>query len=248
MGVDRTLGLIWKAWLALVMALVAAPVAFAQGADGGTISTFPITGAYSASFVEDRNDVSIIQLAGNYDKTLSTGQFNAEPRSAIAREFFRTHPDQYDYLVVFSTFEFNTGPALAFEFTVRNDTQGIGVAQTDLTQLFGSHSKLQAYIDMAALTRYTTDPSDPNFELVLQTLAHEMLHRWAAFVHFKQADGTLSDALIGQQGAHWSYLLDSNASVEYGADWKDNGDGTFSAVGIRKFYSPLDLYLAGFYK
>ena len=244
----RYVSRIWRACLALIVALGAAPIAFAQGADGGTISSFPITGAYSASFVEDRNDVSIIQLAGNYDKSLSTGAFNAEPRSAIAREFFRTHPDQYDYLVVFSTFEFNTGPALAFEFTVRNDTQGIGQQQTDLTSLFGSHSKLQAYIDMAALTRYTTDPTDPNFELVLQTLAHEMLHRWAAFVHFKQADGTLSDALIGQQGAHWSYLLDTNASVQYGADWKDNGDGTFSAVGIRKFYSPLDLYLAGFYK
>src|ERR1700730_14758253 len=249
MGLRRRVGRIWTFCAALLLALAFDPMAFAAGgADGGAIGPFPITGAYSAVFREDRNDISIIELAGNYDRSLADGTFNAEPRSAIAREFFRTHPDQYDFLVVFSTFEFNTGDAQAFEFTVRNDTQGIGEQQLDITQLFGSKSKLQGYIDMAALTRYTTDPSDPNFETVLGTLSHEVLHRWAAFVHFKQADGTLSDALIGHQGAHWSYLLNSSASVEYGADWKDNGDGSFTAVGIRKFYSPLDLYLAGFYK
>ena len=251
MELQRMAGRIWRACIALLVALAATPMAFAQaasGADGGTISSFPITGAYSATFRADQNDVSIIEMAGDYDKNLPNGTFNAEPRSAIAREFFRTHPDDYDFLVVFSTFEFNTGPAVAFELTVRNDTQGIGVPPMDLTSLFGSHSKLQAYIDMAALTRYALDPSDPNFEFVLSTMAHEMLHRWAAYVNFKQADGTLSNALIGQQGAHWSYLLDSNASVQYGANWNDNGDGSFTAEGIRKFYSPLDLYLAGFYK
>src|ERR1700758_57048 len=170
MGLLRTVGRICRTCAALVVALAASPMALAQstlGADGGTIGPFPITGAYSATFREDNNDVSIIELAGNYDKNLPNGTFNAEPRSDIAKEFFRTHPDDYDFLVVFSTFEFNTGPAVAFEFTVRNDTQGIGVPQQDITSLFGSKSKLQAYIDMAALTRYSTDPTDPNFEFAL---------------------------------------------------------------------------------
>src|SRR6185312_3425585 len=66
MGAQRTTGRVWRACIALAMALfAAAPIAFAQGADGGAIGTFPITGAYSATFREDRNDVSIIEMAGN---------------------------------------------------------------------------------------------------------------------------------------------------------------------------------------
>ena len=46
--------------------------------------------------------------------------------------------------------------------------------------------------DMAALTRYKTDPLDPQFETALSTLAHEMLHQWGAYVRFKKTDGTLN--------------------------------------------------------
>ena len=48
-----------------------------------------------------------------------------------------------------------------------------------------------------------------------------------------------------QDGAHWSYLLDSDASFFYGADWRDNGDGTFTAARVKERYSALDLYLMG---
>lgn len=220
--------------------------AYADGS--GPMSPFPITGAYTALARPDRDHISIIEFGGNYDKSLSTNVANVEPRAVIAREFFRTHPDNYDFLVVFSSFEFNTGTATAFEWMVQNKVQGIGLTPFDNSALFGSQGKLQGFIDMAALTRYQTDPINPNFDDTLGVLAHEMLHQWGSYVHFKQADGTLSTALLGRQDAHWSYLLNSNASVEYGAQWRDNGNGTFTAVGTRTFFSPLDLYLMGFYK
>jgi hypothetical protein len=34
--------------------------------------------------------------------------------------------------------------------------------------------------------------------------------------------------------------------VLYGNDWRDEGDSTFTSVAIRRFLSPLDLYLGGF--
>src|SRR6185503_6446017 len=73
-------------------------------------------------------------------------------------------------------------------------------------------------------------------------------HRWGSFVKFKLPDGSLSDGLLGKDNAHWSYLLDTDGSVQYGAEWKDNGNGTFTSNAVRTFYSPLDLYLMGFYK
>ncbi|MFZ5601225.1 MAG: hypothetical protein ACOY7J_02130 [Pseudomonadota bacterium] len=146
-------------------------------------------GAYSAKWIEDREHISVMEFAGAYDKRLSDGSFNRAARATVAKEFFAHHPDNYDFLVVFSSFEYNTGDALAFEFDVQNQTQGIGKPIFNHTALFGSKGKLQAMIDMAAASRYVLDPHDPEFEKVLMVLAHETLHHWASGVHFTNADG-----------------------------------------------------------
>ena len=75
-----------------------------------------------------------------------------------------------------------------------------------------------------------------------------MMHRWAAYVTFKDVNGEISNALLGSGSSHWSFLLDSAGSVMYGNAWQDNGNGTFSATtpqGQMKSYSPLDQYLMG---
>src|SRR6187401_3151713 len=204
---------------ASIAALAISFVAFADGS--GPISPFPLTGAFSAQQVEDRDHISIIDFAGNYNKELSPGVSNVEPRAVIAREFLRTHPDEYDFIVAFSTFEFETGDARAFHWSVQNKVQGIGMPVFSVANLFGSPSdKLQGFIDMAALTRYKLDPTDPEFESALSTLSHEVLHQWAARVRFRDSNGAPSTALLGKDGSHWSYLLDSDASVEYGAKWR----------------------------
>jgi len=204
-------------------------------------------GAYTARFVEDRSHVSIIEFSGNYDKTLVDDSFNAAARAVVAQEFYANHADSYDFLVVFSSFEYDTGDAVAFHLGVSNDIQGIGLPQFDNSALFGSNGKLQSYVDMAALSRYEVNPIRPEFDNTLGILAHEVLHRWGSHVRYLDDQGVVRDDLLGRDNAHWNFFLDSNASVEYGHDWQDNGDGTFSAVAARKFYSPLDLYLMGFY-
>lgn len=221
----------------------------AARADGDFVITPPPkTGAYLAEFVEDRGHVSVIDFSGNYDADLPDGSPNSEARAVVAKEFYRTHADEYDFLVVFSAFEFDSGDAVAFHMGVQNKVEGIGVPIFDNSVEFGSDGKLQGYIDMAALSRYEVDPFNPDFEFLLGVLSHEILHQWAAKVRFKNPDGSLNEGLLGKDNAHWSYLLDSNASVEYGAKWRDNGDGTFTATAVRKFFSPLDLYLMGLYR
>ncbi|HEX3529651.1 MAG TPA: CARDB domain-containing protein [Thermoanaerobaculia bacterium] len=210
-------------------------------------------GDAQAVFVADHDHVSILELTGNYDRNLSNGDLNIDPRAAVAREFFRTHPDDYDFVIVFTGFSFNLqdpqgggGEVKAFYTGVRNGVQGIGIPQFDNGSAFGSAAKLQGYVDMAALSSYTTNPLAPDFEQTLLIMAHEVLHQWAAHVRFRQADGALSSALLGESASHWSFLLDTSASVLYGNQWRDNGDGTFTSTGRLKFFSPLDLYLAGF--
>ena len=229
------------------MILVVLAVAGHVHADGsGVISAFPITGAFSASHREDRDALTIMDVAGDYNRNIND-QLNIEPRAVIAQEYFRTHADDVDFLVVFSTFEFDTGDALAFHIGIQNQVQGIGFEQYDGTELFGSEGRLLGYIDMAALSRYEMDPLNPDFENLLSVIGHEVLHQWSGRVRFDQGAGP-EDGLLGRDNTHWSNLLDTDASVLYGHNWRDNGDGTFTSEAVRKFFSPLDLYLAGLYR
>ncbi len=234
------LGTLW-----LLGSVSAAPVA----ADAYRVSAEALAAAplksVSAQFAGDLGQVSIIELTGDYDKEVD-GALNAAPRMAVAQAYYEQHPDDVDFLVVFTSFEFDAGGAAGFYVGVRNDTSGLGVPLVDHSAAFGSGGALQGYVDMLDLGSLAVDPLEPGFETTLETLTHELMHRWCCRVTFQPAGAAPSDALIGYQDAHWSYLLDSDASLMYGSDWRDNGDGTFTAVAVEKFYSPLDRYLAGF--
>src|SRR5581483_11360655 len=209
--------------------------------------------AVTARTVEDRGHVTIMAFDGIYDRQPpANAAYEDGVREAIAKEFFRTHADDYDFLVTFTRFNYFLGSDSEGAqvggryYQIKNDVRGIGQDLFDLSSQFGSNGRLQGYIDMGVLSQLTTDPTDPDFEQTLSTLAHEFAHRWLAHARFKDTDGTLSSAMIGREAAHWSFLLQSHNSVMYGNDWQDNGDGTFTSVGrSRSFYSPLDLYLMG---
>lgn len=189
----------------------------------------------------DIGNLSVIELDGDYARGLDA------PRMAVAQRFYETHADRYDFIVTFTTFEFETGDALAFYSSLRNDVQGIGSPVLDLGSHYGSAAKLQGYIDMAAISRYTDVPGDPRIgRNAHSTLAHEIMHRWGARVSYRTEAGATSPALLGLEGSHWSYFLDTDASIMLGADWVRRGDGRFQSTAIRYRYSPLDLYLAGF--
>ena len=91
---------------------------------------------------------------------------------------------------------------------------------------------------------FSLTPGDLGFLQTLNVLAHEVGHQWLAEARYKVGEVTYDD-LLGADGNHWSYLLDSDASLFYGADWRDNGDGTFTAAHVKERYSALDLYLMG---
>ncbi|MEK6777694.1 MAG: PKD domain-containing protein [bacterium] len=212
-------------------------------------STFTTQGAlFNAVALGDYGNVTVMEVTGSYDAGNPDGTINDSPRQAIAKEFYKNHADSYDFLVIFSSFDFTMPEpaAKAFYLEVKNDTQGIGKLLFNNSGLYGS-SKLQGIIDMGNITAIISNPVDPMSDDTISTLAHEQMHRWGASIKFRDAYGNDSTALLGKDGTHWSFLLNSYASVLYGNDWMDNGDGTFTSTGGSKYYSPLDLYLAGFY-
>ena len=203
---------------------------------------------FTAKTIGDYGNVTVMEVMGNYDSDNPDGSTNHNPRAAIAKEFFHTHQDEYDFLVIFSNFDFKMpeAEAKAFYLGVKNDTHGIGAQLFDNTAFFGSKGKLQGMIDMGNISNLVTDPRDSKYENTLSTLSHEVLHRWAARVKFRDTAGAVSTSLLGKNGEHWNFLLNTYASLLYGNQWKDNGDGTFTSIAVTKYYSPLDLYLMGF--
>ena len=214
----------------------------------GRLAPLPDTGS---GITRDVGSIAIIEHDGsNYDATESDGITpNYAARAAVARRFYEAHGDLYDFLVVFTNFEFRTAEALAFHSLIRNDVRGIGLPIVDNGFPFGSPGRLKGYIDMAAISRYSQsplslDPAEPGFTRTLNVLAHETAHQWMTEAHFRDATGRISDDLLKGDG-HWSYLLDSDASVMYGADWVSRNDGSYAAARVQDAYFNLDLYLMG---
>ena len=166
---------------------------------------------------------------------------------AAARTFYQSHPDAYDQLI-FWTDTGVVGPdTFAFESTVANEIQGIGLELFDASREFGSAGRLRSYAVMDRLTKYPDDPTTRflNENNTVSVLGQEVGHRWLAYLNFRDHTGQRSDALLGRQEAHWSFFLDSDASVLEGNDIEDLGGGSFRTTAAVQRFSRLDQYAMG---
>ena len=218
------------------------------------VEPLPDTGS---GITRDVGSIAIIEHDGSgYDKLLASGEPNVDARAAVALRFYQDHGDLYDFLAVFTNFEFETPGTLAFNLLVRNDVEGIGTPPINLGTRFGSPARLDSYLDMAAISRYRTLGSssgplsltlgDPGFLSTLNVLAHELGHQWLVRINYIDGGGVSSGDLLGRDAGHWSTLLDSDASLMDGVDWLPLGGGSFRADRLDLRYSDLDLYLMGF--
>ena len=170
----------------------------------------------------------------------------------VAREFYRTHSDDFDSLILFTNFESNLDlvGVLAFAINVQNDVLGIGnpnreeiFPQFDHTAEYGSQGNLKSFLTMKNLKVWEDDPLENTFgpaTSTLNVLAHEFGHTWIAFID--------PPVLLTRDRAHWNFFLHTSGSLLGGNDIQDNGDGTFTTLAPKDLYSPLDLYLMGLLK
>lgn len=164
----------------------------------------------------------------------------------VARRFYENHPDGYDQLVIWTDIGV-TSDAFAFETTVANEIRGLGTDVFDQSRAFGSAGRLRSLVMMDALGKY---PGDPQARVLgenstVALVGHETGHRWLAFFRFRDKDGQESEDLLGRDQAHWSFFMDSDASVLEGNDIEDLGGGNFRTTGTVSRYSLLDQYAMG---
>ncbi len=168
---------------------------------------------------------------------------------ALGQKFYRTHPDNYDQLVVWADATVvQSAGTFAYETTVANEIRGIGVDVYDLSRDFGSTGgRLRSMVQMDRITKYPDDPATVFlFENnTLSLLGQEAGHRWLAFLDFRDRNGQRSDLLLGRDRAHWSFFCDSDSSVMEGNDIQDRGGGSFETLAPVQRYSALDQYAMG---
>lgn len=173
----------------------------------------------------------------------STSELNL---AAVSRRFLATHADQYDGLSVFTDRGLLTD-GFAYEISIANQIEGIGMPIYNYGAAFGTAGRLQSLCNMDDLSKYPDDPSQRFLgeNSSVAVMAHEFGHRWLAFTQIRDALGNQSTELLGRANAHWSFFLDTDGSVMEGNDIEDLGEGAFRTVGATERYSLLDQYAMG---
>ncbi len=158
---------------------------------------------------------------------------------SVLRRFYASHADAFEQVVVYTTRPLNPAPGtLAFELNIKNAVTGIGLEPVDAAAAWGSAGTLESVVYRDAVDPYL---GSDGFEF----LAHEVGHRWLARLRFREGSGALSSALLGRGAVHWSFFLDTQASVLEGNSIRDLGGGRFETVDFARGYGPLDQYVMG---
>jgi len=105
------------------------------------------------------------------------------------------------------------------------------------------------------LEEISADGKMPPYMYAMSQIAHEMGHRWGAFVSAKVGDETIDLGPVHwaqglQAPAAFPYRRPTEASIMGGGVWQDNFDGTYTQLDDDYYvpatgYSYLDLYLMG---
>ena len=166
--------------------------------------------------------------------------------AAVAAKFAASHPDVYDQLVIWADRPILFDDAFAYEIGVANDIRGIGLPIYDHSADFRSR-ELSSVVVMGWLGKYSDDLSKKVIGegTTLGTLGHESGHRWLALLEFSDRDRERSSAILDDLGYHWSFFVDSDASMMGGNAIEDLGGGRFETVAAVERYSALDQYAMG---
>jgi len=170
------------------------------------------------------------------------------------KAFYSVYPDEYDALVFMTTKALSGMNDPKQAYVTKADIKGINyTSPLGNPGQIGSSGKLMVAAVIGSLASMPDDPLLP-FSTIpvagVEVLAHEIAHRWLAYVDIDLGDGSGKSGILRQSvndepWNHWSSWFNTEGSIQYGGTLTDNGDGTFTDnFGVRKF-GPLDQYLMG---
>ena len=204
-------------------------------------------------------DVGNIHVMIAEGETLSSATPPRLNTMDAARQFYASHGDDFDVLVYFTNFVTADEAEGFFYEPLRNAVMGIGEQQFDPSDAltnYGSASRLKGSVFQGNLSIYQADLNAPIADgsppgqdvTTLTILGQEVLHRFGVVTRFDSDPGagiTPSSAMLGRSANHWSFFLETQASVFDGLQWRADSSTTFTALDSFERFSQLDLYLIG---
>ena len=138
---------------------------------------------------------------------------------AIEDGFLKVHPDDSQFIVVYSTFSLVQGVG-AFYQSLANDVAGIGYKQAaELDAVIPAeffddtpNSQMVGMLHMNDWRNFILPGNTGiNDEWISLVFGQELGHAWLSFVH-ATVDGLPPDSMLGRAKAHWNFYLDTGGS------------------------------------
>lgn len=191
---------------------------------------------------EDYADVAKVGVTPGFtDHGDGTWSMTETALDEIGFAFYAEHPDDYDFLVVYTEGDFVEYGA--FAYSVKYDTTGIapdtgGYPPPFTPQDVGSAGRLMQINFMNTPALYQGQDAS--------IVVHETVHHWSAYIELA---GTPTEAFLLDSiyGGHFNIHTNTGGSSATGyGDLVDMGNGRFQfTVQYPLRLSPLEMYLAG---
>ncbi len=220
------------------------------------VALFLLIGMSLAAQTYDVGNIAVVHGGPN----IASGTIGALEMIA-GQEFYKTHPDNFDFLVVFTTFTpaMNMQQGLVVQYTVKGIGREGAFTPYGPPSKWGSAGRLIGGTRMCHIDQYPDDPDVPISTnplspfagmTTVELLAHEFSHYWLMAIDFKKEG--MAENHTGLRGyedganQHWNANASSGPSVMYGQHYVDNGDGSFTEVfSLPRKYGLLDQYVMG---
>lgn len=165
----------------------------------------------------------------------------------IIRNFYRNHPDDFDFISLYTTFE---SEKTQYHITVKNNITGNGQQIVNRTALYGSKGELLGFNVMGTLKNSLLSGSSQTS----QGLLHETGHQWCCYIGVNFRSRTTDPLPILMDQMHYYRGLSTfyAGGTPMGADyWEKNIDGTYKRSNNSTqipHYHPFTLYFMGLKK
>jgi len=191
----------------------------------------------------DLGEIAVLDDDGTLVVSGTTDSF------AITQRFYLSHPDYWDFIVIFTNTNTSPEAGFAFELNVKGLVGGIGYEN-----FFGLNSfnnapdfafpttRLGSLLNMNSLIRYSGPENCisgfPGCVTGTEVMGQEAGHMFGSFLQASNAD------VLGRGEAHWSFFYDTEASVMEGNTWQQAGSN-FTTIASFNNLGQMDEYYWG---